>query len=872
MNDYLKLYQQQLEKNISEVTPRTLFMSKEYRKFSQIQVEATVATATDYVKALGAKVSQRDIAMRASTPVIMEWLKDITAYTDGRTIHVNANSSLVTYSNELEIQHAIIQGMLRHEIGHVLFTDSALVTLWVNDLRDGNMRFQPNELSASDKEVLDKIRNDKAFALMWAQMAKNIENCIEDGYIESELDTVSGGKGDTVRYLSTVNSVMIAQGMENHAFDFDAYTSLLDAIINFILLYAKYGMTIKAPPKIERLFSDLAGVIDKAVSSRQPQKRLEFINKVTLMIYPYIANALNSATQQNNGTNNQPGQNGQSGNGSNSANDNNSKSESSGKGNQPMNGQISQSGEEGQSEGTPTGQSGQENQSGDTQASQSGQGSSSSNDGQGGQSASGNQSGSCSNQSAQSGQTDGQNEQADRESQSVSGSDGENTADSSSEKEESSANKSTNAKDDSQAGAGNDSANDTKTNSKNESTKSNDTLNSSDDTSDIESKNQPMTLDDIRKLLKDVFGSDKDAEKGTPICTSGSIFDYVKKNDAPNNGGATVRKQDGSNTEGGSTGGFGGNTITSDDVNAIIKEMAAAAATAVVENKRQDDLNKVFQNIAKQKKATAPSLASMIQRMSLIRIKGVPDSAEMVYKSTQSTVEPVAKSISKEINRAIKEKRRGYRISGLTMGNRIQANLLYHNDGKIFVRSKLPNDVAKLCVGVLVDESSSTANNGSSGDNFSIITYERILAMTVAKMCQNIDIPAIICGYQADSIKSYVEPETVTKQDILRLTAMRPSGGTPTAPAFAYMLERMKERPEEAKLLFIVTDGESNDAKPLPGLLREAKREKILVIAAGIGSCRANIKQEFPENFLDISDMEQMPRNICNIIKRQLID
>lgn len=72
-------------------------------------------------------------------------------------------------------------------------------------------------------------------------------------------------------------------------------------------------------------------------------------------------------------------------------------------------------------------------------------------------------------------------------------------------------------------------------------------------------------------------------------------------------------------------------------------------------------------------------------------------------------------------------------------------------------------------------------------------------------------------------------------------------------------------------ILFVVTDGNSNNKAYLPMLLAEAKRNHIMVIAAGIGACRQSIHSEFPENFLDISDMNSMPRNICNIIKRKLV-
>ena len=143
-------------------------------------------------------------------------------------------------------------------------------------------------------------------------------------------------------------------------------------------------------------------------------------------------------------------------------------------------------------------------------------------------------------------------------------------------------------------------------------------------------------------------------------------------------------------------------------------------------------------------------------------------------------------------------------------------------------------------------------------------------------MCRSIEIPAIINGYSGGGgtvrIISYVEPNSVDRKNALRLTSMRADGGTPTAEALAYILNRLEKRPEPSKILFVVTDGNSNNKAYLPMLLAEAKRNHIMVIAAGIGACRQSIHSEFPENFLDISDMNSMPRNICNIIKRKLVN
>lgn len=257
-----------------------------------------------------------------------------------------------------------------------------------------------------------------------------------------------------------------------------------------------------------------------------------------------------------------------------------------------------------------------------------------------------------------------------------------------------------------------------------------------------------------------------------------------------------------------------------------------------------------------------------IGSISITRVVTPPVGAESVYQAVAGVVKSVSRPTQREIIKAIKDKRNGYKLTGLTMGRRVEASLIHHNDGKCFSKSKSPEDVPELCVGVLLDQSGSTMGE--------IINYERLLALTIEDMCRSIEIPAIINGYSGGGgtvrIISYVEPNSVDRKNALRLTSMRADGGTPTAEALAYMLNRLEKRSEPSKILFVVTDGNSNNKAYLPMLLAEAKRNHIMVIAAGIGACRQSIHSEFPENFLDISDMNSMPRNICNIIKRKLVN
>ena len=407
-----------------------------------------------------------------------------------------------------------------------------------------------------------------------------------------------------------------------------------------------------------------------------------------------------------------------------------------------------------------------------------------------------------------------------------------------------------------------------------------------------------MTAKEAEKIKKEIDGisqkvpSSDNNDCTDSSCKTSSIFNSNNVGtDAKNNAGENVRQQSkqevGKNPQDKEIRNIpGGSGLPEksayDDVTSIVSDMQRTAAEAKTEKQREKDLREEaaeltdkYKNMLAQQKR--PDIGYFNQKarfldgigsISITRVVTPPVGAESVYQAVAGVVKSVSRPTQREIIKAIKDKRNGYKLTGLTMGRRVEASLIHHNDGKCFSKSKSPEDVPELCVGVLLDQSESTMGE--------IINYERLLALTIEDMCRSIEIPAIINGYSGGGgtvrIISYVEPNSVDRKNALRLTSMRADGGTPTAEALAYMLNRLEKRSEPSKILFVVTDGNSNNKAYLPMLLAEAKRNHIMVIAAGIGACRQRIHSEFPENFLDISDMNSMPRNICNIIKRKLVN
>lgn len=119
---------------------------------------------------------------------------------------------------------------------------------------------------------------------------------------------------------------------------------------------------------------------------------------------------------------------------------------------------------------------------------------------------------------------------------------------------------------------------------------------------------------------------------------------------------------------------------------------------------------------------------------------------------------------------------------------------------------------------------------------------------------------------------SYVEYGSVDAKDKYRLTGMSSCGGTPTGMAIRYMTARLKKLPAANKLLIVSTDGRSADgADALQKIIKEAKKDGVTVVGAGIGASRSAVEKEFGDAFLDVSDMEKMPQLLAGIVKRHLL-
>ena len=251
------------------------------------------------------------------------------------------------------------------------------------------------------------------------------------------------------------------------------------------------------------------------------------------------------------------------------------------------------------------------------------------------------------------------------------------------------------------------------------------------------------------------------------------------------------------------------------------------------------------------------------------------------YDEAMKELGPISRDLQRGIARVLKERREEGKRKNLPFGRRLEVSSIVHNDGKYFSRNKLPTESPKLGVALLVDESGSTG-----GD---LIKAATRASLVVEDFCRELDIPHIISGYTSSynsmaQIISYAEPGTVDGNDKYRITGMKARGGTPTKAALLYMLQRLRKMPVDVRLLIVISDGQSGDNrdpkigdsvalenKPIRRIIRDANKEDTIIVAAGIGQDKNEVGREFgEENFMDISNLDDMPEQLIALIKENI--
>lgn len=244
------------------------------------------------------------------------------------------------------------------------------------------------------------------------------------------------------------------------------------------------------------------------------------------------------------------------------------------------------------------------------------------------------------------------------------------------------------------------------------------------------------------------------------------------------------------------------------------------------------------------------------------------------YQAQATPLLPISQAIGKRLIQLLRDRQAGGKITGLPMGKQLDQNAFYRMDGGIFCNKKLPTEPQSLAVALLLDCSGSMSGERlQAAQNTAIILQD---------FCFTLRIPILIYGHRTTdssvALSALTEFDTPDDRDRYRLMAMYAGGCNRDGMALRYIRERLSRRPEDRKLLMLVSDGAPNDGSyfgktaetDLQTFCKECRTKKIHLISAAIGEDKPEIERIYGSGFLDISNLEQLPQKLLRHVVKYL--
>ena len=307
------------------------------------------------------------------------------------------------------------------------------------------------------------------------------------------------------------------------------------------------------------------------------------------------------------------------------------------------------------------------------------------------------------------------------------------------------------------------------------------------------------------------------------------------------------------------------------DIERVLDAMAEKAACKEMEDERLTELNDFAKNVS------YGNVHSGL-RVRVNRISDVDDDLKEQYQQISAPLITISKQLQRSIEKQLKESQRGSKQTNLLFGRRLDSHSLHRNDGKVFYKNNLPSKI-ELAVGLLVDESGSMY----CGDR---ATYARAAALILYDFCDSLGVPITVYGHSTSyprgksvvELYSYAEFDSIDNQDRYRIMDIQSRDSNRDGAALRFVAEKLLQRPEQAKLLILVSDGQPADygysgsaaEEDLRGIKQEYTRKGITFVAAAIGDDKPSIERIYGDSFLDITDLSQLPTKLTSVVKRHI--
>lgn len=311
-----------------------------------------------------------------------------------------------------------------------------------------------------------------------------------------------------------------------------------------------------------------------------------------------------------------------------------------------------------------------------------------------------------------------------------------------------------------------------------------------------------------------------------------------------------------------------GYEFSATDIERVLEEIATGKVNESLEEELSEELQSEATSI--QYGNAHRNINITVHRMSHVN-QNLIDS----YTAVAPQLLMLSKRLQRSVSAILRDKRQGGKQTGLYVGKHLDQHAFHRNDGRVFCNKRLPTEPINMSVALLVDESGSMCGCDR-------ITKARATAIVVQDFCEKLGIPIMIVGHTAScahvELFSYADFKSVDKKDRYRLMDMSARCCNRDGAALRYVAEKLSKQNSDVKMLFIICDGQPNDdgytgtaaEADLRGIKLGYSRKGVQIFAAAIGDDRANIERIYGAGYLDITDLNQLPVMLTQLIARNL--
>lgn len=775
----------------------------------------------DYAEGLISSIVRRP---RGQIKLDIEFAKksDKTAATDGNQIVANLGHELIQSFATQRGRFAAALGMIFHECAHIAYYDFAKGERCMDEYVAGRLSGgMPKTTSADLREARDgieKLLKSPMGRRVVVDIIATIDNCIIDAHDEMCLCRRGGPLvGHSIRLL--------ADNLKHRVKTVEWLTKKgvndLSVIFNLVLSYARWGCYIVEDEAVlatdERVkqVRTMEPFLDRAKVLDDAESRFPLYNECLLRLWPTLKQFADDATSAQDDQSPQPQGEGDK---SERSDGNSSTGES-----KPSDGSAASDGEKSNSEdGSSNGSKAPDGNSsaGDSETSNQGEpfGNNTSSDG---------------DESSDEGNSYDEGKPSDGDESSndgkPSGKDTSSDGSTPSDKGD--------ATDGSETSDGNGSQSDGSGNPSNGGKNS-------------EASNQigESTLEEILNALQQ--GKDASAQSEPPKNTKGT----TESPQAPH-----AEESDSSADEQGD-------------------EMAAAAAEQIIRvvagNKAEEKISDQIYADTLVEVNAAPRTSSHAGYRIKMNACRCENEEKHRYREVMAEISPYSKALQRTIERAIKLRQDDDVQHHRIYGKKVSARDTYRRDSRFFDKKKDPGNPADMAIAILIDRSGSMRGNR---------IYSAVKAASlVYDFARGLHIPVMVMGHHSSvdkKIEMYLNATFVPRKgDKYRILDTRTHNSNRDGMAIQVAADVLSKRPEEVKLLIIVSDGMPNDTdyggepakKDIQDIVASYARKGVSTIATAIGGDKERIRSIYGDGFVDISDLSAFPKKLCKLIAKRI--